>query len=113
MSIRQKDPHKRGKAARDKGARAERKVAKILQDMGHPDARRGQVFNREPDIVGIPRVHIEVKCQERVNPNAAYEQAQEAAKTGEVPVVIYKRGDGKPFMLLVRLDHYERLKEIL
>jgi len=111
--IRQTDPKKRGKAARNKGAEAERTVAKRLQALGHTDARRGQVFNHEPDIVGVPGIHFEVKNQEQLNITAAFRQSVEAAKPGEIPVVIYKRGDRQPFMLLLRFDDYEELRERL
>ena len=110
MSINQKDPRKRGRAARNKGARAELKVRDKLREMGHEGARRGQVFNHEPDIVGVDGVHIEVKNQERLDISAAFRQSAEAAKPGEIPVVIYKRGDRQPFMLLLRFDDYEELR---
>lgn len=111
--INQKDPKKRGKASREKGKRAELKVRDKLRDMGHTDARRGQVFNHEPDIVGVAGVHIEVKDQKDLVITKAWQQSVEAAKPSEIPVVIYKRGDRQPFMLLCRFDDYEALKEIL
>lgn len=111
--IKQKDPKKRGKASRNKGAEAERTVAKRLQKLGHSDARRGQVFNHEPDIVGVPGVHIEVKNQDELVIHKAWQQSLGAAKKDEIPVVIYKRGDRQPWMLLMRFDDYEELKERL
>ena len=111
--IRQKDPRKRGRASRNKGAEGERNVAKKLQNMGHADARRGQVFNHQPDIIGVRGVLIEVKNHEKP-PNIwnAYAQAKDRAAPDEIPVAICHYDYG-PYLLAVDLDDYGILKERL
>ena len=73
--IRQQDSKKRGKAARNKGANAERELARLIHDMWGYDLHRGKVFYGESDIVGLEGIHIEVKRQERINIHQAMEQA--------------------------------------
>ena len=85
--IRQTDKKKRGKAARNKGANAERELANLIKDMWGYPTRRGKVFNGESDVVGLDGIHIECKRQERLNIWDAMKQAQEEAK---------KRQDGLP-----------------
>lgn len=48
---------------------------------------RGKVYYHEPDVVGLEGIHVEVKCQERLNLYDAMQQARDDAK---------KRGDGLP-----------------
>ena len=83
----QEDAHKRGKAARDKGANGERELANYIKDMWGYDVHRGKVFYHESDVVGLPGIHIECKRVEKLNINKAMDQAKEEAK---------KRGDGLP-----------------
>ena len=82
-----------GKGSRDKGANGERELARLLKDFYGIEVRRGQVFNGEPDIVGLDGIHVEVKRVERLNINDAMEQSREAAKKHQdgVPVVIHRR----------------------
>ena len=87
------DRQKKGKAARNKGARYELELAHILRDYyGYP-VRRGYVFQNESDLVGLRGVHCEVKAVERLNIWAAYKQAvSEAQKRADgVPVVFHHR----------------------
>ena len=80
-----------GKSQREKGANAERDVAKIIEAFGGFSARRGQVFNHEGDIVcpELP-IHFEVKRQERPNMAAWFKQACEACGN-RYPAVVYRQ----------------------
>lgn len=82
-----------GKGSRDKGANGERELARLLKDLYGFDVRRGQVFNGEPDLVGLDGIHVEVKRVERLNVHDALEQAREASKKKQdgVPVVFHRR----------------------
>ena len=84
---------KKGRSSRNKGANGERELANLLKDFYGFDVRRGQVFNGEPDLVGLDGIHVEVKRVERLNINDAMEQAREAAKKKQdgVPVVFHRR----------------------
>ena len=95
--IRQQDSKKRGKAARNKGANAERELARLIHDMWGYDLHRGKVFYGESDIVGLEGIHIEVKRQERLNIHQAMEQAvAEAEKRKDgIPAVFFRRDRGE------------------
>ena len=56
--------------SRQKGARGERELARILREYGY-DCRRGQQYcgaNGDADVVGLEGIHIECKRVERLNP---------------------------------------------
>ena len=81
-----------GRSSQAKGRRAERELAALLQQHGY-DVRPGEPLNygKEPDIVGLENIHIEVKRRETVNLSAALEQAQrDAARFGGLPTVFHR-----------------------
>lgn len=80
-----------GKSQRDKGAGGEREVAQIIRAFGGFMARRGQVFNGEPDIVcpELP-IHFEVKRCEKIELHAWWKQACEACGD-KYPAVVYRQ----------------------
>ena len=96
--------------SRQKGARGEREIAKILRQRGY-DARRGQQYsgaNGDADVVGLPGIHIEVKRVEALNIDKAMEQAITDAKPGEMPAV-YHLKNGKEWKATVRLKDFIKL----
>ena len=96
--------------SREKGKRAELEIAHYLQEHGY-DARRGQQFsgaNGDPDVVGLPGVHIEVKHVEKLNLDKAMEQSVRDAKDGEVPVVIHRK-NRQPWRVTMSLDDFIEL----
>lgn len=101
-----------GRGSRRKGADAERDLAKILSAMSGKDVRRGQVFNHQPDIIGLDGIHIEVKRVERLDRDAAFRQSEGAAKPGEIPVLIYKK-NRKPWMIELKLEDITTVAKIL
>ena len=81
-----------GKFARDKGARGERELVRILNDNGFR-CHRGYVFYNEPDVVGLKGVHVEVKNVEKLNLRKAMKQSIDDAdyqKDG-MPMVFWKK----------------------
>ena len=86
--------------SRQKGARGERDVAKILREFGF-EARRGVQYSGksgDADVIGITGLHLEVKNVEHLNLDKAMEQSERDAhaefiKTGKpvVPVVVHKK----------------------
>lgn len=83
--------------SRRKGARGEAELAHYLTEHGY-EARRGQQFsgaNGDPDVIGLPGVHIECKRVERLDLDAALEQSVRDARAGEVPVVIHRKNRQK------------------
>lgn len=77
---------KRKKNSRQKGARGERELAKKLKEYGY-DCRRGQQYSgiEGQDIVGLPRVHVEVKRVEKLNIYDAIDQAKRDSKANDMP----------------------------
>ena len=91
----------------DKGKRGERELAAALRAQGY-SARRGQQYcgtSGDADVVGLPGCHIECKRVERLNIDAAMEQAVRDAREGEVPVVIHRR-NGKPWLVTQLLSDF-------
>ena len=79
--------------SRQKGARGEREAANLLKEYGY-DARRGQQFsgaNGDPDVVGLPDIHLEIKRVEKLNIDDALQQSIRDAKDAEVPVVMHRK----------------------
>ena len=79
--------------SRDKGKRGELEAAHILKEYGY-DARRGQQFagiNGDADVVGLPRIHLEIKRVEKLNVDDALSQSIRDARDEEVPVVMHRK----------------------
>lgn len=96
--------------SREKGAAAERELAKILREHGFA-ARRGQQFsgaNGDPDVIGIPGIHIEAKRVERLNLSEAMKQSERDAREGEIPVVIHRK-NREPWLVTLSLEDFIKL----
>lgn len=96
--------------SREKGAAAERELAKILREHGFA-ARRGQQFsgaNGDPDVIGIPGIHIEAKRVERLNLSEAMRQSERDAREGETPVVIHRK-NREPWLVTLSLEDFIKL----
>lgn len=79
--------------SREKGKRGELEVAHLLKDYGY-DARRGQQYagsNGDPDVVGLPDIHLEVKRVEKLNIDNALSQSIRDARDKEVPIVMHRK----------------------
>ena len=95
--IKQGDPKKRGKAARNKGKNGELELMHVLNESWGMNVRRGHVFDHESDLVGFTGIHPEVKRQEHLNVPAAVEQAHEEAdkRKDGVPAVFHRKDRGE------------------
>ena len=98
--------------SRQKGARAERQLAKELRKFGY-EARRGQQYcgaNGDADVVGLEKIHIECKHVERLNIHEAMEQAKRDAREGEKPVVMHKKNRTEWLVTMPLYDWIELYK---
>lgn len=98
--------------SRDKGKRGELEAAHLLQKYGY-DARRGQQFsgaNGDPDVVGLPGIHIEVKRVEKLNIENAVEQSARDAKEDEKPIVLHRKNKRK-WLVTMPFDEWIELYE--
>ena len=78
-----------------KGARGERELALVLRSHGY-DGQRGVQYcgaNGDPDVLGLPGIHIECKRVEKLNIQDAIDQSKRDARDGEVPVVMHRRNN--------------------
>lgn len=77
-----------------KGKQGENELAGILREYGF-QVRRGASMNygTEPDIIGLPGIHCEVKRQEKLNLAAAVAQARRDAMKfcDGLPAVFHRR----------------------
>lgn len=96
--------------SRQKGAMGERELAKKLREYGY-EARRGQQYSGatgDADVVGLPGVHIEAKRVERLNIYDAISQSVHDARSGEVPVVMYRKNNCE-WLVTLRFDDFMEL----
>ena len=99
--------------SRDKGKRGELEAAHLLQDYGY-DARRGQQYagaNGDPDVVGLPGIHIEVKRVEKLNIDDALDQSIRDSREGEKPVVMHRKNKTMWKVTMLFTDWMEMYKE--
>ena len=92
--------------SRAKGKTGERELAKLLRTQGFTEARRGQQYcgaSGDADVIGVKGIHIECKRQERVQDELWIKQAEDDARKGEIPVVIYRRNH-EQWKVLLRQD---------
>lgn len=93
--------------SRNKGKVGERELAKKLQEYGF-DTRRGQQYcgiEGNADVVGIDGLHIECKRAEQVRDEVFLKQAEHDARTGEIPVVMYRRNH-EEWKVIIRLENF-------
>lgn len=102
-----KDAHQRGKASKRKGSGGELELVHLLNSKYGCHVGRGHVYYHEPDIIGLPGIHIEVKRVEHLNIIAAMEQAKKESKEkdGGVPTVFHRRNRGE-WLVTMRLKDY-------
>lgn len=91
-----------GAGSRRKGASGEREIAAILTEYGYP-CHRGIFAAGEPDVVGLPGVHIEVKRREKLALEDWMSQAKRDAKPREMPAVFHRKNRGE-WLVSVPLD---------
>lgn len=83
-----------GKMSREKGKRGERELASKLREYGY-DAKRGVQYKGSPDspdVVGLAKIHIEVKRTERLSLYDALSQSKGDAGA-DMPVVMHRKNN--------------------
>lgn len=99
--------------SRQKGARGERELASKLREYGY-DSRRGQQYcgaNGDPDVTGLPGVHIECKRVERLNVEDAMNQSKGDAREGEKPVVAHRKNNCEWLVTMRLVDWMDLYRE--
>ena len=105
------DNSKKGRSARNKGADGERELANILKSYGY-ETRRGQVFNHQSDVIGLDGIHPEVKRVEKLNVQAAMEQAicEAQIRQDGIPTVFHRR-NRKGWLVTMQLEDWVKIYE--
>ena len=102
--------------SKQKGKRGELECASKLKELGFPNVRRSQQFagmHGDADLLGLDKIHCEVKRNERLNVQDAIDQAVRDAKEGELPAVFHRKNDC-PWLVTMRLtDWVEIYKEFI
>lgn len=98
-----------GRSAQRKGADGERELANVLKEYGFP-VRRGQVFNHESDMVGLDKIHPEVKRVEKLNVVTAMKQAiQESQIRNDGLPTVFHRRNREEWLVTMRLTDWIEL----
>jgi len=95
-----------GRMARNKGARGENELAKLLSDeLGFVVKRKlGQARDGADDITVGP-YRIECKRQETLSIMKWCRQVEACTKPGEIPAVIFRQ-NGEQWRVVLRLEHF-------
>lgn len=96
--------------SKQKGARGERELAKVLRAYGF-ETRRGHQYcgaNGDADVIGLPNIHIECKRVERLNLYDAMAQSKSDAKQDEIPVVMHRK-DKCDWLVTLSLDDFMKI----
>lgn len=94
-----------------KGREGERELARVLQGYGY-DVQPGEPLNygKEPDLHGLPGVHIEAKRAEKLNLTAWLEQAErDAEKFNDGLPAVFHRRNRCPWLVTMPLTAWVKL----
>lgn len=101
--------------SKQKGKVGELEFAKLCREYGF-DCRRSVQYagiNNDADVVGLPDLHIEVKRVERLNIDAAMEQAQRDKKEEELAIVAHRKNNKEWLITMTADDWMEIYKRYL
>lgn len=98
--------------SKQKGKRGELELANELKrhsyDVHRSVQYNGRIQEGDPDLVGLPGIHIECKRVERLNIQDAMDQAVRDYKDGEIPAVFHRRNRGQ-WMVTMQLEDWIQL----
>lgn len=94
-----------GKSSQRKGRNGELELTRILQEAGYP-VRPGEPvsYGREPDLIGLPGIHIECKRCEQLRLSDWMAQAERDSKRFQdgAPVVFHRRSRS-PWLVTMKM----------
>lgn len=102
------------KMSRDKGKRGEREFAAYCRAYGYDAARTAQHSGKdggEPDIKGLPGVHLEVKRTENLRLYDAVGQAKRDAKPGLLRAVPHRKNHCDWVVIMPAEDWFSMYRE--
>ncbi len=80
----------------------------LCKKHGYTEARRSQQYcgaNGDADVVGLDRIHVEVKFVEKLNLRNAMDQSIGDKKDGELPIVAHKKSR-EPWLITMLADDW-------
>ena len=95
------------KKSQRKGRAGELELSQVFQGYGY-DVKpgRSQSYGVEPDLTGLPGVHIECKRAEQLRPYDWMAQAErDAARFGGMPAVFFRRSRS-PWLVVMKLEDW-------
>ena len=97
-----------GLKSQRKGRRGEVELCGILQEHGFPVLMGiAQSYGTEPDLYGLPKIHVEVKRRERLDLTAAMAQAvRDAGKFDDGLPALFHRRNREEWRVTMRLDDW-------
>ena len=97
-----------GRSSQRKGRAGELELAKLLQGYGYQiDPGRADSYGTQPDITGLPGVHIEVKRVEKLNVPAAFAQARrDSEKFRDGVPALFHRRNREPWLVTMSLEDW-------
>lgn len=99
-----------GRSSQRKGRAGELELAEALRRYGY-DVRpgRSKSYGEEPDLTGLPGLHIECKRVERLNISAAMDQSiRDAERFGDGLPALFHRRNRQPWLVTMRMDDFIR-----
>ncbi len=81
--------------SKEKGKRGELAFSKFCREHGY-ETRRGQQYagaSGDADVIGLPKLHVEVKNTERLDLRGAMAQSISDSREGETPIVAHKKNN--------------------
>ncbi len=101
-----------GKSSQHKGRAGELELAELLRQYGY-EIKPGSPLNygKEPDLSGLPGVHIEVKRVERLNIGQAMQQAlRDAERFQDGAPAVFHRRNRQPWLVTMRLEDWVKMR---
>lgn len=98
------------KTSQRKGRAGELELVKVLQGYGYDtEPGRAQSYGEEPDISGLPGIHIECKRAEQLRLSEWMKQAQrDAERFRDGVAVVFHRRNREEWAVTLRLDDFMR-----
>lgn len=104
-----------GMMSRRKGATGEREFAALCRQQGYENVvRTAQHCGKnggQPDVIGLPGVHVEVKRTEHFHLYDALAQARRDCNPGLIPLVAHRRNECNWVVVLDAEDFFTLYRE--
>ena len=100
--------------SKSKGKRGELELSRKLKEYGYNCRRTAQYCGNTgdaSDVVGLPKIHIECKRNEKLNVYDAMSQSIHDAKDGESPTVMWRKNNCEWLVTMRLSDWIEMYKE--